>query len=50
MTATVAVGVRCWQCKRLLAELVSPPWKIVCPRCKAENKQGLDSRKPAAVR
>lgn len=29
---------RCWRCNKLLAELVSCPWKITCPRCKAANQ------------
>lgn len=28
---------RCWRCNRLLAELVTAPWKIICSRCKAVN-------------
>lgn len=28
---------RCWRCRRKLAELVSRPWRCVCPRCKAVN-------------
>jgi phage FluMu protein Com len=30
--------VRCWRCNRLLAELLTKPWAIVCPRCKARNQ------------
>lgn len=30
--------VRCGSCSKLLAELVTAPWQIRCPRCKAENR------------
>ena len=30
---------RCWRCNKLLAEMVSAPWRITCPRCKAANQQ-----------
>lgn len=30
-----ADGVRCTGCRRLLAEVVTPPYRIVCSRCKA---------------
>ena len=30
--------VRCWRCDKLLAELVSRPWRIRCRSCKAVNK------------
>jgi phage FluMu protein Com len=30
---------RCWRCNRLLAELLTRPWVIVCTRCKAKNQQ-----------
>jgi phage FluMu protein Com len=30
--------VRCWRCDKLLAELVSRPWRIRCRFCKAVNK------------
>ena len=29
--------LQCWRCGRLLAEFVSRPWRIRCPRCKAVN-------------
>ena len=35
-TATVS-DLRCWRCDRKLAEIVSAPWRICCPRCKAKN-------------
>jgi len=28
---------RCWRCDRLLAEMLSRPWVIICSRCKAKN-------------
>lgn len=28
---------RCWRCNRLLAELLTRPWKVTCSRCKAIN-------------
>lgn len=30
--------VRCWRCDKLLAEMVSRPWRIRCRACKAINK------------
>jgi rRNA maturation endonuclease Nob1 len=30
--------VRCAGCGKLLAELVTAPWILRCPRCKAENR------------
>ena len=30
---------RCWRCNKLLAELVTAPWRITCTRCKAGNQQ-----------
>lgn len=30
--------VRCHGCKKLLAEKVSAPWRIRCPRCKVVNE------------
>ena len=29
--------VRCANCGKLLAELVTAPWRIRCGRCKAQN-------------
>jgi len=34
--------VRCHRCNRLLAEMVSRPWRIKCSRCKATNQAGVD--------
>lgn len=30
------------QCGRLLAEVVSRPWQITCPRCGHTNQVGMD--------
>jgi phage FluMu protein Com len=30
---------RCWYCNKLLAELLTPPWRVVCPRCKSINPE-----------
>jgi len=30
---------RCWRCNKLLAELLSSPWRVVCPRCHAVNQE-----------
>jgi|APSaa5957512493_1039668.scaffolds.fasta_scaffold190278_2 phage FluMu protein Com len=30
-------NVRCASCGRLLAELVTAPWRVKCSRCKALN-------------
>jgi hypothetical protein len=30
--------VRCAACGKLLAELLTSPWMIRCPRCKADNR------------
>lgn len=35
--ATADEKPRCWRCERLLAEMVTRPWRIVCSRCKASN-------------
>lgn len=31
---------RCWRCNKLLAESLTRPWSITCPRCKAKNQRG----------
>lgn len=35
VTHIVDRDVRCWRCRRLLAEMVARPWVIVCGRCHA---------------
>jgi phage FluMu protein Com len=32
------LSVRCAGCGKLLAEMVTAPWAIRCPRCKSENR------------
>ena len=32
--------LRCWKCDKLLAQLISTPYNIMCPRCKSHNKAG----------
>ena len=36
--------VRCANCSRLLAEIVTAPWLIKCSRCKADNQSDLGDR------
>ena len=31
-------GFECWRCGKKLIEEVTPPYKIICERCKAVNK------------
>ena len=33
--------VRCVECDKLLAEMVSTPYRLRCPRCKLLNRAGL---------
>jgi len=33
-------AVRCSQCRRMLADAVTPPYRIRCPRCKTVNEDG----------
>lgn len=28
---------RCWRCNRTLAVALTRPWRMFCPRCKAQN-------------
>ena len=35
--AVSVVTLKCWRCGKLLAEMVSAPFAIVCPRCHARN-------------
>ncbi len=42
-------NVRCANCGKLLAEMVTQPWRIKCARCKAENVSAdhtLTARRP----
>ncbi len=34
---------RCWRCGRLMAEMVTRPWRIKCGRCKAINQAGVSA-------
>ena len=36
------VKVRCASCSKLLAEVVTAPWLIRCPRCKCDNRSAED--------
>lgn len=29
---------RCWNCSRVMAEYLTPPWSLRCHRCKAQNR------------
>ena len=31
-------SVRCGNCGKLLAEMITSPWRIRCPRCKEINE------------
>ncbi len=35
---------RCWNCNKLLAELVTRPWRIVCRACKKVNQRGVQEQ------
>lgn len=39
-TSKTVQNLRCCGCGKLLAELVTAPYRIACPRCKAVNSQG----------
>lgn len=42
MVATLTAIVkdlRCWRCNRELAKLLTIPYRIDCPRCKAVNQR-----------
>jgi hypothetical protein len=28
---------RCWRCRRVLASVVTRPWRMRCAKCRAEN-------------
>lgn len=30
-------NVRCWNCDKLLADVLMRPWAVSCPRCKQSN-------------
>ena len=34
--------VRCGECGKLLAEMVTAPWLLRCPRCKQLNRSAED--------
>ena len=36
--------VRCVACEKLLAEMVSTPYRLRCPRCKSLNFVGVPGR------
>jgi HK97 family phage portal protein len=37
-------GLRCSNCRRLLAELASPPYRFTCPKCKTVNAAEVEAR------
>ena len=37
--------LRCHRCNRLLAELVTPPYRLRCRGCKAVNQAGIRSER-----
>jgi len=44
-TVQTDTSPRCWRCSKLLAEHVSRPWSIVCPRCKGRNGDTGNTKK-----
>jgi HK97 family phage portal protein len=47
---TAAGEVRCTGCSKLLAEAAAPPYRIVCPRCKAVTEQSApDAASPRQI-
>lgn len=40
------LNVRCGSCGKLLAELLTSPWRIRCSRCKADNKSAHQHQFP----
>jgi hypothetical protein len=38
MERRTRLNVRCAQCAKLLAQMVTSPWRIRCARCKADNQ------------
>ena len=34
----------CWRCKKLLAEKITPPYEITCPRCHASNCEDVTTK------
>jgi phage FluMu protein Com len=41
---------RCWRCGKLLFELATRPWRLICPRCKARNASADPPAGPPAPR
>lgn len=35
-------GLRCWRCNKQLAEEITPPYTVTCPRCHATNKATVE--------
>lgn len=46
--ATTDEAPRCWRCNRLLALMLTRPWKMSCPRCKALNQDAARGEPGAA--
>lgn len=36
-------NLRCWRCGKLLAEVITAPFRIKCRGCHARNQLGMDS-------